>query len=206
MISSNEGTQPLTNWLCLECHGWNMMLHAMEKFRGDPRVHISVCNALRTALITGGLTFPSLLNVNQLSRTRIELVSLLVHELTEEEVVENAEDDEGSKMEHGAPDTTTPSSGASGFTPSREQEKEMEELVETILLCLVRLKLYLPIEDVQLCVTQLSNCSKFIVLTAMNVPIKLLWHEMNKEEDTRRGRNEENGGGGGEVVSSCALS
>ena len=205
MISSNEGTQPLTNWLCLECHGWNMMLHAMEKFRGDPRVHISVCNALRTALITGGLTFPSLLNVNQLSRTRIELVSLLVHELTEEEVVENAEDDEGSKMEHGAPDTTTPSSGASGFTPSREQEKEMEELVETILLCLVRLKLYLPIEDVQLCVTQLSNCSKFIVLTAMNVPIKLLWHEMNKEEDTR-GRNEENGGDGGEVVSSCALS
>ena len=165
---------------------------------------MSVCNALRAALITGGLTFPSLLNVSQLTRTRFELVSLLVHELTEEEVVENAkeaEDDQGSKMEHGTSDTA-PSSGANGFTPNRGQEKKMEELVETILLCLVRLKLYLSIEDVQLCVTQLSNCSKFIVLTAMNVPIKLLWHEMNNT----RGRNEDNGVGGEEEVSSCALS
>jgi hypothetical protein len=179
MISSNEGSL-FTQWLCLQQNGFHMMLNALENSNGDRFIQRASCDAIRTALISDG--FPSFLNSNQLTKLRMQLSKLLLDILGE-----------GRNLENGIHGTNE--------NLQKEQPELEEDLVETILLCIVRIKLYISVEEYSSCLSQVHELSKFISLTTKHTRIKLLWDDMKKDITVDNDGSREEG----DEASSCVI-
>ena len=83
----------------------------------------------------------------------------------------------------------------------KEQPELEEDLVETILLCIVRIKLYISVEEYSSCLSQVHELSKFISLTTKHTRIKLLWDDMKKDITVDNDGSREEG----DEASSCVI-